>query len=53
MRCSRRTTLDLVDVHDIQTVIGTRIVFWAMHRPHRRPQRETADPAHAIDANTH
>jgi hypothetical protein len=40
-------------MNDIQPIIGARIVLGPSYRAERHAQGEAADPAHAIDADTH
>ena len=45
--------LDLVEMHDVEPVAGTRIIALAVGCAERRPQRETPDAPHAVDADPH
>ena len=53
MRGGCRAALEFVDMHDVEPVVGARIVRRPIHAAHRRAQREAADPAHAVDADAH
>lgn len=44
---------DLVDVDDVEPVIGTRVVRRPVEATHRSAQSKTADTAHAVNANAH
>ncbi len=51
MRGDRGIAFDLVHMRDVEPVAGPRIVRRPIHAAERRPQRETPDAAHAIDAD--
>ena len=53
MRGGRGSALQFVDVHDIEPVVGARIIGGPIHATHRGAQREAADAPHAVDADTH
>ena len=53
MRRGRDAAFDLVDVDDIQTVVGARVALRTPYAAECRTQHEPADAAHAIDANFH
>ena len=53
MRGRRGTALQFVDMHDIEPIVGARIVGGALHAAHRGAQGQAADAAHAVDADTH
>ena len=53
MRGRRRAALDLVQMHDIEAIVGARIAVGAAHAAHRRAQRKSSHAAHAVDADTH
>jgi len=53
MRRRRRTSLDLVDVDDVEAAVAPRIVRRTIHAAQRRPQGKTAHATHAVDADAH
>ena len=45
--------LDLVDMHDVETVAPARIIGPSFGRAQCGPERQPADAAHAIDSDAH
>jgi hypothetical protein len=52
--CSRRnTTLDFVDVNDLEPVVTARVIRRSQGASHRSPQRKPPDTPHSVNAKPH
>ena len=53
MRSRGGAALELVEVNDLEPVVGARVACGPRQAAERRPQRQPADAAHAVDADAH
>ena len=51
-RC-RGTSLDLVQVDDLEAVFAPGVITRALGCAQRGPERQATDPPHSLDANPH